>query len=180
MAYSPSDLHHASRENSHNASSNVLRVSIVNGLSVTVPVRTLITTGTAERLQFIFLSQSRSSWWIVGDNYVDDIIVCIWVDVGAQKIHVSFIAFQLQEMICWYGKRIRKRKRDKPQIANRLLFRESFVKLIPSLALTHACDQQSCFPAWPPVLRATRVDRAVKINFKKYWIMRIWDLHSQA
>lgn len=44
--------------------------------------------------------------------------------------------------------RIRKSRRDKPQIANRLPSHDSFVKLILSLALIHACDQQSCFPAW--------------------------------
>lgn len=95
-------LHHTSRENAHNTSSNV-RVRPINGSPVTVPVRALLTVqlvraSAAEGLQFVFFAEGRRRGCrIVGaDNDVDDVIGWVGVDVGAQQINVGFVAFQLE------------------------------------------------------------------------------------
>lgn len=82
------NLHHASRENSHNTSSYIRRFRTRYGRPITIPICTLLTvrlicTGNAQRLQFIVFAKCRRGWRrIIGaDNNVDYVIGWIGVDV---------------------------------------------------------------------------------------------------
>lgn len=81
------NLHHASRENSHNTSSYIGRFGTRYGRSVTIPICTLllICASTAQRLQFIFFAQCWGCGRrVIGaDNNVDYVIGWIGVDVRA-------------------------------------------------------------------------------------------------